>query len=274
LMRNEFAIVDLFAGPGGLAEGFASIRDRNGARPFRVVLSVEKEASAFETLRLRSFLRQFPNSLPIEYYRFLNGEIAEPDWGMLFPDQWGLACRETLKLELGLPEAQAEIDGRLAQISTSHQGNVILIGGPPCQAYSLVGRARNRGIRDYEASKDQRHLVRMPVLLLSSLGNKADHLLASPPSVLPEIREQLTSQQDMFAPAFQAVARALYFDEEQQKLKRGSGSKGAGSPRRLATVRKQLDVTWDLYEVPSERLVWMLPKDFDRFRSSEGQRSR
>jgi hypothetical protein len=121
--------------------------------------------------------------------------------------------------------------------------------------------------------KAQRHLVRMPVLLLSSLGNNADHLLASPPSVLPEIREQLTSQQDMFAPAFQAVARALYFDEEQQKLKRGSGSKGAGSPRRLATVRKQLDVTWDLYEVPSERLVWMLPKDFDRFRSSEGQRS-
>jgi hypothetical protein len=122
--------------------------------------------------------------------------------------------------------------------------------------------------------KAQRHLVRMPVLLLSSLGKNADHLLASPPSVLPEIREQLTSQQDMFSPGFQAVARALYFDDEQKKLKRGSGSKGAGGPRRLATVRKQLDVTWDLYEVSSERLVWMLPKDFDRFRSSEGQRSR
>jgi hypothetical protein len=40
------------------------------------------------------------------------------------------------------------------------------------------------------------------------------------------------------------------------------------SPRRLATVRKQLDVTWDLYEVPSERLVRMLPKDFDRFKPS------
>jgi hypothetical protein len=116
--------------------------------------------------------------------------------------------------------------------------------------------------------KAQRHLVRMPVLLLVTLGKNADHLLASPPSVLPEIREQLTSQQDMFAPSFQAVARALYFDEQQQKLKRGSGSKGGGSPRRLAIVRKQLDVTWDLYEVPSERLVSMLPRDFDRFRLS------
>jgi hypothetical protein len=116
--------------------------------------------------------------------------------------------------------------------------------------------------------KAQRHLVRMPVLLLFSLGKNADHLLAGPPSVLPEIREQLTSQQDMFAPSFQAAARALYFDEAQQGLKRGSGSKGAGSPRRLATVRRQLDVTWDLYEVPPERLVQMLPKDFDRFKPS------
>jgi hypothetical protein len=114
--------------------------------------------------------------------------------------------------------------------------------------------------------KAQRHLVRMPVLLLSSLGSNADHLLANRPSILPDIREQLTSQQDMFTSAFQAVARAIYFDDDQQKLKRGSGSKGAGSPRRLATVRRQLDVTWDLYELPTERFVRMLPKDFDRFR--------
>ena len=53
--------------------------------------------------------------------------------------------------------------------------------------------------------------------------------LRGAPSLLPGVREQLTSQQDMFVPSFQAVARALYFDEEQQKLKRGSGSKGAGS---------------------------------------------
>ncbi len=57
--------------------------------------------------------------------------------------------------------------------------------------------------------KGQRHLVRMPVLLLKSLGGRADHLLCGAPSVLPEIREQLTSQQDMFYPVFQQVARRL-----------------------------------------------------------------
>ena len=158
-MNSKFAVVDLFAGPGGLAEGFSSIRDANGLHPFQIALSVEKEASAFETLRLRSFLRQFDGRLPSDYYRFLNNDIPEPDWSALFPEEWKKACRETVKLELGTRSATLEIDARLAQITKDHRGNVILIGGPPCQAYSLVGRARNRGTEGYEASKDKRHFL-------------------------------------------------------------------------------------------------------------------
>jgi len=56
---EEFAVVDLFAGPGGLAEGFSSVVAQDGSKPFRIVLSVEKEAVAHSTLLLRSFLRQF-----------------------------------------------------------------------------------------------------------------------------------------------------------------------------------------------------------------------
>jgi len=158
-MRTEFAIVDLFAGPGGLAEGFSSLRNRDGSRPFHIALSVEKEPSAFETLRLRSFLRQFENGFPSAYYQFLNEEIPEPDWSRLFPVQWKAACRETVMLELGSRGAVAEIDARLEQIARSHGGNVLLIGGPPCQAYSLVGRARNKGTEGYEAKKDHRHFL-------------------------------------------------------------------------------------------------------------------
>jgi DNA (cytosine-5)-methyltransferase 1 len=158
-MPPEFAIVDLFAGPGGLAEGFSSIRNKDGSRPFQIALSVEREASAFETLRFRSFFRQFNGSPPSDYYRFLNGDIPEPDWKSRFPVEWAHACLETVKLELGSPIAAKEIDARLAKITKSHRGNVILIGGPPCQAYSLVGRARNKGTEGYEASKDPRHFL-------------------------------------------------------------------------------------------------------------------
>lgn len=158
-MPTEFAIVDLFAGPGGLAEGFASIRDKHGSRPFKIALSVEKESSAFDTLRFRSFFRQFDGSPPPEYYQFLNGEIAEPNWSSLYPVEWERARSETMQLELGSRSATQKIDQRLDQIRNDHGGNTILIGGPPCQAYSLVGRARNKGIEGYDASKDHRHFL-------------------------------------------------------------------------------------------------------------------
>jgi len=118
--------------------------------------------------------------------------------------------------------------------------------------------------------KAQRHLVRMPTLLLKSLGDDADHLLCGPPSVLPEIREQLTSQQDMFSSAFQKVARALYFDDGRGALKRGAGGKSGGSPRRLARVRQQLDVTWDLDDLDPASIFAMLPNEFSRFKPTAG----
>jgi len=114
--------------------------------------------------------------------------------------------------------------------------------------------------------KGQRHLVRMPVLLLDQLGQNADHLLCAAPGVLPEIREQLTSQQDMFNPAFQRVARALYFNDATGALKRGAGGKSGGTPRRLAKVRQQLDVTWNLEDLQPSEIIATLPAEFSRFK--------
>lgn len=118
---------------------------------------------------------------------------------------------------------------------------------------------------DYQ--KAQRHLIRMPVTLLYQLGGTADHLLCGAPSRLPEIREQLTSQQDMIHPSFQMVARSLYFDAASDSLRRGAGGKGAGTPRRLAKVKLQLNVTWDLYALQPSQILELLPKEFDRWRS-------
>ena len=67
LLPRTFGVVDLFAGPGGLAEGFSAL-ERDGHRPFRVRLSVEMEKAAHQTLLLRTFLREFPDGFPDEYY--------------------------------------------------------------------------------------------------------------------------------------------------------------------------------------------------------------
>lgn len=155
----KFAIVDLFAGPGGLAEGFSSVVDGDDEKPFRVELSVEKEAAAHSTLLLRAFLRQFGSQYPSEYFSFLKKGSTEPDWQRLYPEQWKRAQNEALRLELGLPDTEAILFDRIDRLRGRFGQNTVLIGGPPCQAYSLVGRARNKGIATYIAEEDPKHLL-------------------------------------------------------------------------------------------------------------------
>ena len=155
----HYAVIDIFAGPGGLAEGFSQVRDDDGEFVFSINLSVEKEPAAHSTLLLRSFLRQFNGSLPEIYYDFLNKKIEEPDWSQEFSEEWECAQEEAWQFKLGGEGSTERLDSRLDKIRDASDGKVILIGGPPCQAYSLVGRARNQGNEDYVAKDDGRHFL-------------------------------------------------------------------------------------------------------------------
>ena len=67
--NKTIPVIDLFAGPGGLAEGFSSVFQKNNKRVFDIKLSIEKDENAHKTLELRSFYRQFEKAnLPEEYY--------------------------------------------------------------------------------------------------------------------------------------------------------------------------------------------------------------
>jgi DNA (cytosine-5)-methyltransferase 1 len=156
-MPERFKVVDLFAGPGGLAEGFSSIRGADGSRVFVVALSVEMEPNAFRTLRLRSFFRHFDQA-PREYYDYIAGRISGEEMIAAHPAEWKAAQAETMQLQLGTPEAKAAIDPVLDEL---RQGGLptVLIGGPPCQAYSIVGRNKNRSLEGYDPEKDERHFL-------------------------------------------------------------------------------------------------------------------
>lgn len=158
-MASLFPVVDLFAGPGGLAEGFSAVTAADGQRPFRISLSVEQDRAAHETLLLRAFLRQFSAGFPPEYYQFLNRGNEEPDWSTLYPREWRSAQSEALRLSLGSTDAERVIGPRLDALRGQHPRGSVLIGGPPCQAYSLVGRARNRGVVGYVPENDPKHFL-------------------------------------------------------------------------------------------------------------------
>lgn len=159
-MRPTFGIVDLFAGPGGLGEGFSSLIE-NGRAPFQIGISVEKEASAHQTLQLRAFLREYRarhGRLPQQFVGFHAGLAPKPDWSTVDAGAWEHACYEARALELGNPDAATVIDAAIEQLKKKYN-ETILIGGPPCQAYSLVGRARSKGKVGYVPEDDARHYL-------------------------------------------------------------------------------------------------------------------
>ena len=141
MKREAVPVVDLFAGAGGLTEGFAALKG------FEVAMSIEMEPTAYRTLRLRSFLHKFPAGFPPEYYAFLNGDVArEPDWLSLYPHEWREACDNTRCLKLGTSDADTFIRARVAKLRAAHGGRTVLVGGPPCQSYSVKRRRSNSNL--------------------------------------------------------------------------------------------------------------------------------
>lgn len=158
-MTKPVQVVDLFAGPGGLGEGFSSIRRPDRSRQFKTLVSVEKEASAHRTLTLRAFYRLLLDSGKgmDAYFEYLQGG-GHPRNREEVSDLWLEAEQEALRLELGGVAGNHALDERLQQ-GLDHARDWVLIGGPPCQAYSVVGRVRNRGNKDYRPEEDKRHFL-------------------------------------------------------------------------------------------------------------------
>jgi len=149
-------VVDIFAGPGGLGEGFSAYDAPNRSRPFRIAISAEMEHNAWRTLRLRAFYRQFGSErVPDSYYEYLAGRRNEP-YTARTEQKWIAAGEEARQLRVGHPPHDRVLRERIAA-TTTRDKPWVLIGGPPCQAYSLVGRARNRGIAGYRAEDDERY---------------------------------------------------------------------------------------------------------------------
>lgn len=168
-------IIDIFAGPGGLGEGFSSLRDRKGEQYFKISLSIEKDVYAHQTLTLRSFYRQFaPNSVPSEYYSFLKGEISCDALYNKFPLQSEAAKHEAWHATLGEGKDAVKYDVLDDRIEEALNGrkNWLLIGGPPCQAYSIVGRNR-RGDTYLDESKDERVGLYKQYLRILAVHNPA-----------------------------------------------------------------------------------------------------
>ena len=124
--------LDLFAGAGGLSEGFIKAG-------FNPVAHVELSESACFTLKTRTafhYLEETHNLNP--YIQYTSGHISREELYSLIPEKRlnSVICEEisarTLKslfAKIDELEGDEPID--------------LIVGGPPCQAYSLMGRSRD-----------------------------------------------------------------------------------------------------------------------------------
>ena len=133
--RGKLNFIDLFAGAGGLSEGFIQA----GFNPIAHVEMNEFAARTLETRTAYYYLKQ-AGRLNL-YYDYLRGQIDRDALMKEIPKHvmQTILCK-TMSDE-SLPGIINTIDGimKLRKIKTVD----VIVGGPPCQAYSLVGRAQS-----------------------------------------------------------------------------------------------------------------------------------
>lgn len=151
---RKIPIIDLFAGPGGLGEGFMSLKNNENNSVFDIKLSIEKDLNAHKTLLLRSFYRQFSKNnkpVPEDYYKALREPSISKRESLIEEllskyKEGIIANKEARLIELGSDEWPESIVDNLIINQLDGEKEWVLIGGPPCQAYSNAGRSRVGGI--------------------------------------------------------------------------------------------------------------------------------
>lgn len=142
-MKKTIPIIDVFAGPGGLGEGFCGFQNETGNPAFESVLAAEMDCHAHKTLILRSFFRMYPKGeAPDSYYKYIAGETDKAFTNDTLYT-WRRAEEKNLCVTLGNAEDDLLFDEKM-QETLKGKGDWVLLGGPPCQAYSVIGRWRFR----------------------------------------------------------------------------------------------------------------------------------
>jgi len=126
--------IDLFAGGGGLSEGFV----RAGYTP---LAHIEMDKYACDTLKTRTAFHWLRNNNQLQKYKeYLYGKQEKEDGSRL----WKQVPQEIIDTVIQSEIGEKTIENIFTKIDKLRGDREvdIIIGGPPCQAYSVVGRAR------------------------------------------------------------------------------------------------------------------------------------
>ena len=140
--------IDLFAGAGGLSEGFI----RAGFEP---IAHVEMNKDACDTLKTRTAFHYLKENDRIdEYYKYLKGNISRDELWNKIPNH---LIKSVINKEIS-PKTLSDIFD-IIDNELNGKDLDLVIGGPPCQAYSVAGRAR-KNMEDDPRNHLYKHYVK------------------------------------------------------------------------------------------------------------------
>ena len=151
--KAPYNFIDLFAGAGGLSEGFIQAG-------FSPIAHVEMNPYAAQTLETRTgyyYLKE-QGKLDI-YFDYIKGKISRDEYLKSIPEELlKSVCCETMSDET-LPGLFDTIHSILTEKGIEKVD--VIIGGPPCQAYSLVGRAQSSHMETPMATDPRNDLYKL-----------------------------------------------------------------------------------------------------------------
>ncbi|MCZ7632809.1 MAG: DNA (cytosine-5-)-methyltransferase [Phycisphaerales bacterium] len=263
-------VIDIFAGPGGLGEGFSAFRSSAGSLPFQIRLSIEMDEYAHRTLLLRSFYRQFePGCVPSAYYEYLRGEgkwKGKTCQALLdaFPAEGRRARAQAWREELR-PAVVHEVDRRISAALGPRRERPpwVLVGGPPCQAYSLAGRVRMLGEDPAAFYRDKRHTLYREYLRL--LAKHAPSVF-----IMENVKGLLSATSESGARVFERIVQDLQRPPKSSlRYRLFALSRGEGGADQLFSDfanAKQFVVECECHGIPQARhriiLLGVLESDF------------
>ncbi|RSN81533.1 DNA cytosine methyltransferase [Acinetobacter baumannii] len=136
-VNSTFKFLDLFAGAGGLSEGFIQAG-------FIPVAHVEADVAACATLKTRQAFHWLKDNNKVEIYKdYLEGKITREEF-------WKWVPHEVLDSVINEFIGSESLNGIFEKVDKILNGDEldIVVGGPPCQAYSVIGRARMNMVED------------------------------------------------------------------------------------------------------------------------------
>lgn len=149
--NNKLTFIDLFAGAGGLSEGFI----RAGFEP---IAHVEMNKDACDTLRTRAVYHWHKqNGTENIYYEYLKSENKNKE------EFWNSAPESIKNSVINKEISEETLEEIFEKIDLlNEQKSVdVVIGGPPCQAYSIAGRARDpKGMKEDPRNHLYKHYVK------------------------------------------------------------------------------------------------------------------